>query len=611
MNEISKNILTKNLVRMIPKTVKWMDDILKHEPQGIEQRITDHGEICLKKDRTWIADHNEPRLDAIKFIDNSGIDDAQYWIILGIGNGYLVEAVLKANTFSRVLLVEPDDDILVGTLSSRMLDIPLHRCKLVRSLPEIREHWFCGYKMSRPISILCEKYYQETYPDMLVDISKEVSMLINFARIGDSTSNHRLKTWTKNLIQNLQHLGKSPYLGALSGMLQGIPAVIVASGPSLEKNIHLLRGLEDKVLIIAMNSSYSACVKAGVKPHICISIESYNTNAFFEGLPVDDCCFVTMHTSNPAVFDLKFKTIMTMSDALPFFRDFSSEMGDTFYVPNGGSVATAGWQLAWQLGCSDVIVIGQDLGYTDGKVYSSMTNNADGTIVIDPVTNLITKTISTTTKKIYEDSGKSEADFQKVIQYKMEPGWVDGTEVATTDDFIMFRDWYAFTSLDHPEHCYNCTEGGLHINNMTHKPLSDVLASLPLDVPNRFLEIIKANPHMNEWGETYQKVMLDYVKKLKSLRKRVAFYSQVLNIWSLPDLEEIELQIYKKMKHLTLLHTFIKAEVSHVHFCSFDDLGKVTKERLHENHRLRCKALADILDSNILELIGCCEAVIK
>ena len=73
----------------------------------------------------------------------------------------------------------------------------------------------------------------------------------------------------------------------------------------------------------------------------------------------------------------------------------------------------------------------------------------------------------------------------------------------------------------------------------------------------------------------------------------------------------MELKIYKKMQALTLLHTFSKAEIARIHTSAFDDLSKVTNDKLVANHKLRCSMLGNILKDNLIELRKCCEDVIN
>ena len=54
---------------------------------------------------------------------------------------------------------------------------------------------------------------------------------------------------------------------------RNIPAIICGPGPSLDKNIDVLRTLGDRALIIAGGTGINALNAGGVIPHICVSID--------------------------------------------------------------------------------------------------------------------------------------------------------------------------------------------------------------------------------------------------------------------------------------------------------------------------------------------------
>jgi len=63
----------------------------------------------------------------------------------------------------------------------------------------------------------------------------------------------------------------------------------VATGPSLNKNIHLLKGLENKAVICAVDASLRVMRRHNLKPHLVTSLERVLPTAkLFEGLTKED-----------------------------------------------------------------------------------------------------------------------------------------------------------------------------------------------------------------------------------------------------------------------------------------------------------------------------------
>lgn len=64
-----------------------------------------------------------------------------------------------------------------------------------------------------------------------------------------------------------------PKLSALRAAFKGRPSVVVSAGPSLDKNYELLKGREDKVLIVATDTVLRKLLKNGINPHIVCALE--------------------------------------------------------------------------------------------------------------------------------------------------------------------------------------------------------------------------------------------------------------------------------------------------------------------------------------------------
>ncbi|MEL7237976.1 MAG: 6-hydroxymethylpterin diphosphokinase MptE-like protein, partial [Planctomycetota bacterium] len=92
----------------------------------------------------------------------------------------------------------------------------------------------------------------------------------------------------ENLLANLDHFVSAPGIERLAGAAEGRPAVLVSAGPSLRKNIERLRGMEDRVVIIAVQTTLRPLLDAGVTPHFVCAIDHHEISTrFYENLPAD------------------------------------------------------------------------------------------------------------------------------------------------------------------------------------------------------------------------------------------------------------------------------------------------------------------------------------
>jgi hypothetical protein len=75
------------------------------------------------------------------------------------------------------------------------------------------------------------------------------------------------------MLRNINTIINNPGVNLLKDKFKGKPGVVVATGPSLNKNKHLLKGLEDKALLISCDATLKILLAMGVKPHLVTSLE--------------------------------------------------------------------------------------------------------------------------------------------------------------------------------------------------------------------------------------------------------------------------------------------------------------------------------------------------
>lgn len=83
------------------------------------------------------------------------------------------------------------------------------------------------------------------------------------------------EAYYQNFYKNLLQLPNA-YLGNhLFGRFEGVPAIICGAGPSLQRNVHLLRDLAHRALIFAGGSSLNGVSSAGIAPHFGAGVDPH------------------------------------------------------------------------------------------------------------------------------------------------------------------------------------------------------------------------------------------------------------------------------------------------------------------------------------------------
>lgn len=178
----------------------------------------------------------------------------------------------------------------------------------------------------------------------------------------------------RNRYINLPEYIKNPGLIALKrkmdGKYKGIPAIVVASGPSLDKNIHHLKEYQDKALILSCDGSLSTLEKHGIKADVVGSVErSIKTyQAFYEDRVIDkEIVFVGPAIVRPEIIETIDNRFVSFFKKRDFFSQWIDKMtfGEKGNVFCGSSVAHLLSQYAMDFGCEPIILVGQDLAYTN------------------------------------------------------------------------------------------------------------------------------------------------------------------------------------------------------------------------------------------------------
>ena len=180
----------------------------------------------------------------------------------------------------------------------------------------------------------------------------------------------------RNLLLNLDHYATGPGIADLAGAAAGRPAIVVSAGPSLRRNVDLLSrpDVRERFVIVAAQTVLRPLLSRGIRPHFVTALDYHEISTrFYEGLTADDVGGVTLVAeakAHPAILGAFPGAIRCVeNDVLDdLLGPLARPMGA---VPPGATVAHLAYSLARHLGCDPVILVGQDLGFTDGQYYAA------------------------------------------------------------------------------------------------------------------------------------------------------------------------------------------------------------------------------------------------
>ncbi len=208
-----------------------------------------------------------------------------------------------------------------------------------------------------------------------MDLVDQVSMNTVRSRLGD---------WARNVVANEKKIRSGKNVIPLFHTAKDIPAIIVGTGPSLDKNIGILKEVKNKAIIIAVDSAAQPIIDSGVIPDIIFVADSKErVTKFFEKISSLKGVIVAVDSFvHPNVVlrleeleaDIRWYNVFPNEQSLfckivP--KEFTGEIG---YLGSGGCVTSIALSfVTGGLNCDPIIICGVDSGYYNSGNHHSST----------------------------------------------------------------------------------------------------------------------------------------------------------------------------------------------------------------------------------------------
>jgi hypothetical protein len=321
--------------------------------------------------------------------------------------------------------------------------------------------------------------------------------------------------WVEHALANLPHLGASPSIDCLKGSFAGKPCVLVSPGPSLAKNIDVLRELAGRVLIIAGNRAVAPLRAAGIVPDLAVVADALDLSyqlgsGLLEGVPAVVLDLIT----HPAVCALPAHRRFFYSAIQEVAQSTFAGIGHEGVLGSGGSVATVAFMLGLHLGCDPIVMVGQDLALSGEQYYIESAPDGATRIALESGGVGRFQNSSPELRRAMAGGGGPQLEEASVQQFLKVPGY-HGGEVYTSLQFDTYRRWLASAARQHAGRArmYNCTEGGARIDHLEQVPLAELAASLPSAVLDK--AGVLAACHDREPRKTRAKAVERHIRALQ------------------------------------------------------------------------------------------------
>lgn len=389
--------LARNLEAMPAQAIRAIRKIAQAKPrEDISFIRTADGSISAvlrePSGHRQLASLHRPKEEALALTRSVDVTSAGATVCIGFALGYHVEAIARRyGKMGVVLAFEPDVSLLRSVLehvdhsawlSQRNCVIvtePDDSGEITASITGAEGIFMVGTRMlEHPPS-------KPRLGDKAERFGRSLAAAMRAVRTSIVTTLVHVDTTMRNLLGNIEAYANAPGIADLAGVAKGKPAIVVSAGPSLRRNIDLLSqpGVRDRVVIIAVQTVLKTLLAKGIRPHFVTALDHASiSKRFYEGLTAADVEGVTLVVepkASPAIFEAWPGAIRCPAERIvdSILTDHAEDAAQAIFQRDrgelrpGATVAHLAYYLARYMGADPVILIGQDLGFTDGQYYAA------------------------------------------------------------------------------------------------------------------------------------------------------------------------------------------------------------------------------------------------
>lgn len=315
---------------------------------------------------------------------------------------------------------------------------------------------------------------------------------------------------------------RKPGVTGLKDLFKGRPSIVVSAGPSLDKNLHLLKQAKGKAIIIAVDGALPTLLSCDIVPDMIVAVDPVQDNIddkFRDNPELEKVPFICLYQYTPEMISIYpgplFINGVPGNIAYIWLLD---ALGDRGYIEAfGGSVAHLAFATAEYVGSDVIALIGQDLSFKEDRAH----------------TKGYSDTLDSVMKKNRSDGLKERDGFLPVTD-------MFGEDAYTILQFLSFKTSIENRIRQFNRTIINSTEGGLLIEGAVNMRLADFISEycinldeidtfsilsaladndMDCDLDTLIRTVKETRDIFNKTGSR-SKTILKYIKKLKKIKNR-------------------------------------------------------------------------------------------
>jgi len=408
----------------------------------------------------------DPVIEAERFIGQyKDIDRYKHVFFYGLGMGYHVEEFCRKWPDKKYTIYEAEPDILFSFLRERQLkEFPLENCKGIYTGssqadigPMLQQY---VNQINGEVLFIILPSYERIFGDSYKKFLETFRTTVINKKATLNVETHFQKLWTTNSLRNFKEVVNSPnILQDKKRYFTGKPAIIAAAGPSLEDELENLRFIKEKGLayIFSVGSAINTLISNGILPHaVCVYDPGHNTGEVIrkvkeQGLNIPLIYGSSVYSGAIKGYPGCMLHMLTSQDTVSSYYLKAKDGKELQKIIDAPSIAIIVLQMLVLLGCTPIILVGQNFAYKNNRYYAQGIEYKS------------------------RPGELSDVDFESTFEVED----VHGGAVLTNNSFNqMRRDMEEYIRGFNVNNLINCTGGGARIEGTIYRPLKELMKEI-------------------------------------------------------------------------------------------------------------------------------------
>lgn len=473
--EEQREILARNckwLMKQVPEQKealqRWVE---KFDGCGDRIAYTRKGEavpVIRHNGRVWYMNSRYDADHAARILGERYREQKPYHVyyVFGFSDGRAVRELLShMDDTNQMLIYEPNIDVFLAVMSQEDYEdiVADERVFLLVGDQEIHHldsyiGALTSYNRKDLLEFIILPGYDVLYPEECSRYMETILYVKRHTMLTRNTAIVSQDAMARNIFANFYKLINGSDINRLKETmdrcdLNGIPAIIVSAGPSLDRNIAELKGAEGKAFILVVDAAAKAVLRAGIKDWMMITIDPNKELTLFDDERILNIPMVAESYSRMELLQRhRAKKIFSYGWGVDIVTALMDHCLD--YEPEalhtGGSVANDAFSLVEYLGFQTIILVGQDLAFTGDRGHVSSVC----------------------------DDEEANRDHLKTRTLTIVEDW-DGQPVKTDLQMEMYLRWFEkeIRNLKEGRKVIDATEGGARKEGAIRMTLREAIAS--------------------------------------------------------------------------------------------------------------------------------------